>query len=417
MCLFPRPNFDFSGNAYQHGVYEFACGTCPECLHKKSSYWILKGVFEARERERRGERSCMITLTYDDYLRADNGSLIYRNGEPVEKPVNTDLVVCKRHVQLFIKRLRKHFKNQNIKYIASAEYGKRTHRAHYHLILFGVNFDDAVLYKRSKRGNKIKTSSTLRKLWKFGISTVDSDVVTSSNIAYCTKYTMKDKGNDTFMLFSHDIGTFELLRSFTGRPYMIEGRSYPIPRKVWELYISYKYPNSTIPFDFRYISKSDPRHRYQVEARANYRFVRDNDPVYQQYLKHWQDVQAELEFSRPTVYERILKLPEGQYHCYKVRALSSLRDRLNKIVGYSLDPRASERTISTREYRVADYYYQKFHIDFYAKCENLALDKWYRECRARHLPYSSRHNTANDTFLTEQLKIEDLALKNIILKE
>ncbi|WNK14085.1 MAG: replication initiator protein [Microvirus sp.] len=66
------------------------------------------------------QNSIFVTLTYDDNNIPENDSL------------------CKRDLQLFIKRLRKISPNK-IKYFAVGEYGDTTDRPHYHLIIFGLS--------------------------------------------------------------------------------------------------------------------------------------------------------------------------------------------------------------------------------------------------------------------------------------
>lgn len=242
MCLFPFPNKS-SNKALIKGIEKFECGSCPECLQKKSRLWALRCAMEARVNV-----GVMVTLTYDSYK-------LDKNGKPTneENPVDTSLSVNKKHCQDFIKRLRKHYSGKAIKYLLTAEYGKRTHRAHYHALIFGVQFDDLRPYKKSKRGNIIYKSSTLEKIWKHGICTVDCVNLSAKTARYCTKYCAKDGGvDDTFMLFSRGIGDSELIRLFNGRSYWIDGREYPIPRQIWQYYIENKY---SIGGSSRYVGK------------------------------------------------------------------------------------------------------------------------------------------------------------------
>lgn len=178
----------------------------------------------------------MVTLTYDSY----------KEGSTIEElPVDVSLRVNKKHCQDFLKRLRKHFSkitDRPIKYILTAEYGKKTHRAHYHALLFNVTFNDLRQYKRSKRGNIIYKSPTLEKLWSHGICTVDCINLSPKTARYCTKYCAKDAGvDDTFMLFSRGIGDEELMKRFNGKSYWIDGREYSVPREIWQKYIESKY--------------------------------------------------------------------------------------------------------------------------------------------------------------------------------
>lgn len=334
MCLFPLPNLDISGLVFKKGVREFDCGACPECLRKRSNIWALRAVYESREHA----YNCMITLTYDNFEYDDKGDIIG------ELPVNPDLKVNQRDVQLFIKRLRKWYStvsDEKIKYIACAEYGSKTHRAHYHVILFGVRFPDIHFYKKSKRGNVIYMSEKLSSLWSHGICTVDSISVHSAIARYCTKYCAKSRSDNTFMLCSQKIGFNGLVRDFNGLNYMIDGREYTIPRFIWEYYITNKYQNRYknlrhVPLlSPKYVNRDknlsdfqlDVFYEYSKKQRAFYRKVRDRDPVYIKYLEYWQKKGQLFDYHRLDPFTRILQLSDSKFHFYKIRALECLAKR------------------------------------------------------------------------------------------
>lgn len=334
MCFLPLPNLNFDGLAYKKGVREFDCGACPECLRKRSNIWALRAVYEAKQHV----SNCMITLTYDHFQRDSSGRVIG------ELPVNPVLTVNKRDIQLFIKRLRKwcsSFSSERIKYIACAEYGSRTHRAHYHLILFGVKFPDLHFYKKSKRGNPIYMSNILTCLWNHGICTVDSIRVVSAVARYCTKYCAKSRSDDTFMLCSQKIGFDGLLRDFNGRSYMIDGREYPIPRFIWEHYIVNKYQKRYLYLKNapllspKYVNRnpylSDFDYDFNFERskkqREFYRRVRDKDKLYSSYLDYWRRKGLQFEQSILPARQRLLQLSEASFHNYKVAALRVYDER------------------------------------------------------------------------------------------
>lgn len=76
------------------------------------------------EHEAHQGRATFITLTYaNDYL-----------------PENFSL--DKVALQLYFKRVRKHYMQQKIKYYACGEYGEKTNRPHYHIIMFGIAPND-----------------------------------------------------------------------------------------------------------------------------------------------------------------------------------------------------------------------------------------------------------------------------------
>lgn len=132
------------------------CGKCNFCLQVKRADWTFRLLQETRY----AETMNFLTLTYDD------GNV----------PINSDgdLVLCKRHVQLFQKRLRK--ENRKIcewpvRYYSVGEYGTRTLRPHYHSIMFNVHQD---------------LSARISDIWSHGQVHVGD--VNLASIHYVTKY-------------------------------------------------------------------------------------------------------------------------------------------------------------------------------------------------------------------------------------
>ncbi|WGL31056.1 replication initiator protein [Dipodfec virus UOA04_Rod_682] len=337
MCLFPLPNNNRRSEAYRKGVQEFTCGACPECLRSRARKHVLTAVMEAQS----NTENCMITLTYDQYVYDGRGNRI---GERV-----SDLEVDKRDVQLFIKRLRRYVEyhyGKTFKYRLTAEYGKRTHRAHYHVLLFGFCFPDVILYKRSKRGNWIYQSPLLTKIWHNGICTVDAVNITGKVASYCSKYCAKDfRAEGTFQLASRRIGFRRMVERFNGRSYWIDGREYPIPRSVWENYISEKYSSLSAEFTTKYrrpkiievdfdgcVSETIDFVAADLNAaqRRRYREIRDSDPVYQAYTEYWRSKIEHLP-AKASVFDRIRQLPDNRYHSYKELALRAYSYRMRGI--------------------------------------------------------------------------------------
>lgn len=147
-------------------VLALPCSECEYCMMQRSKDWALRMVHELQSHS----RACFITLTYDDTNLPSNGSLV------------------KRDFQLFMKRLRKEFKDVTIRFYHCGEYGSRFLRPHYHAILYGVDFDDRVFF--SKKCDKTTyVSPTLQRLWPAGFSTVSD--VTLESCAYVARYCMK----------------------------------------------------------------------------------------------------------------------------------------------------------------------------------------------------------------------------------
>lgn len=123
--------------------------------------------------------SAFLTLTYDDQHLPEGGKTNYRD------------------VQLFLKRLRKTMAKpenggyNNIRFFACAEYGSIFKRPHYHLIVFGIKFKDAVIVGKSKFGENQwrSTSETLTQVW--GKGNAEIGTVTTQSISYCASYVVE----------------------------------------------------------------------------------------------------------------------------------------------------------------------------------------------------------------------------------
>ena len=115
------------------------------------------------------DRSCFLTLTYDDE------HLPYRQSLDVS------------HWQLFAKRLRQ--KCGPFRFFHCGEYGERTGRPHYHACLFGLDFsEDRKLWKEI-RGNAYYVSETLTETWSMGHALIGD--LTPESAAYTARYVMK----------------------------------------------------------------------------------------------------------------------------------------------------------------------------------------------------------------------------------
>ena len=140
------------------------CGKCAACLSRRRSQWTFRLMEELKNSE-----SCyFLTLTYDDeHLPWE---FVNIDGECV--PVS---MVCKRDVQLFLKRLRKSIEPFKIRYFMVSEYGPKTFRPHYHMILF--NFPPLL---------KNKLDEYLTNAWDLGFIRVDP--ISDARINYVTSY-------------------------------------------------------------------------------------------------------------------------------------------------------------------------------------------------------------------------------------
>lgn len=132
------------------------CGKCPACKANDRLEW----VFRLKQEYLSANQSIFVTLTYDD------------------EHIPLDLSVNKRDIQLFHKRLRKHFPSKDLRFYLVSEYGDHTFRPHYHgLYFFKGSYDLDFIYK-------VFIDSWQQGFIKFG-------EVEEGSIVYCTKYCLK----------------------------------------------------------------------------------------------------------------------------------------------------------------------------------------------------------------------------------
>ena len=154
----------------QKGFYDIPvtvpCGQCIGCRVDRSKMWALRCVHEASLYS----RNCFITLTFDDRNIANDGSL---NGADFQK---------------FMKRLRKRFPSEKIRFFHCGEYGSQLFRPHHHACIFGFDFPDRVFWS-DRNGVKLYRSRILEELWPFGFCTIGD--VTFESAAYVARYVTK----------------------------------------------------------------------------------------------------------------------------------------------------------------------------------------------------------------------------------
>lgn len=139
-----------------------------------------------------------LTLTYDPMFLPTGGTLV------------------KSHVQLFMKRLRKHLQPKKIRFFAVGEYGDKGDRPHYHLIIFGWMPRDGKVHAKQERYT-IYTSGLISSLWEKGYCTWSEG--SPENCAYVSHYTVKkitgDMAKEHYTRITLDGEMVDILPEFT----------------------------------------------------------------------------------------------------------------------------------------------------------------------------------------------------------
>lgn len=157
------------------------CGQCIGCRIARSKDWALRICLE----QSLWQQSCFVTLTYDNEHLPLFGALKQED------------------MTLFLKRLRKELSPKKIRYFYCGEYGGRTQRPHYHLVLFNEDFSsmmvkegdgycvrpDKRFYKFSPCGERLWISERLNRIWQKGYCVIGS--LSFDSAAYVARYILK----------------------------------------------------------------------------------------------------------------------------------------------------------------------------------------------------------------------------------
>ena len=137
------------------------CGKCLICRDRKKNDWAFRALCESQFSD---TLPIFVTLTYNDACLPSHG-------------------VSKDDIQRFLKRLRYYlecdYPGTRLRYFFCSEYGKNTHRAHYHGLLF-----------RLPHLTYPQLLGYVRRAWPFGFVYVSPS--TNGRISYCMKYMRKD---------------------------------------------------------------------------------------------------------------------------------------------------------------------------------------------------------------------------------
>lgn len=184
---------------YAERVYrqfqEIPCGQCLGCRLAYSRDWANRCMLELEYHD----SAYFVTLTYDDVHVPRSWYADPDTGEAFRA-----LTLSVRDCQLFMKRLRKRYSTDSIRFFLAGEYGPQTLRPHYHAILFGLHLDDLYEWQRSPGGFVYYRSPGLEKVWPFGHICVAN--VSWDTCAYTARYIVKKlKGKEGQFYVDHNM--------------------------------------------------------------------------------------------------------------------------------------------------------------------------------------------------------------------
>lgn len=202
-----RPIVFKRSEGFEDMALQVPCGKCIGCMADRASSWAIRCYHESQFHQ----HNSFLTITYDDSNLPEN--------------------LCKSDLQDFIRSIRNDYSPHRIKYYGCGEYGDKTRRPHYHLLVFGADFRDGkeIQFTETSYG-----SDYLQSKWKKGIIQVDDFTMgTACYVAgYVTKK-IKKPFKDEFQIMSRGIG-FDWLKKYWKdvkniNQITINGQKYPVP--------------------------------------------------------------------------------------------------------------------------------------------------------------------------------------------
>lgn len=163
---------------------EVPCGKCDACVASRAKAWADRCALESKN----SKYNYFVTLTYNDDRLPKDG-------------------LVKKHLQLFMKRLRRALPATKIRFFGCGEYGGQTFRPHFHLILFNCPLDDLsevfmeerngrlIIHNNVSMDNRCLYSDTIHRCWdrKGNISVVPFTYATA---CYVAQYVNKKCGKN-----------------------------------------------------------------------------------------------------------------------------------------------------------------------------------------------------------------------------
>lgn len=181
------------------------CGHCMGCRLDRSRVWADRMLLELKDND---YKALFVTLTYNDaslphawHVGCNYYDGFYEDVEPlvlfddeewIAAAAGAPATLSIRDTQLFMKRLRKTFKNRRLRFFLAGEYGPKTHRPHYHAIIYGLtlsDFEDCRIKDFNNLGQPRYISKSFERIWGKGYCVLAP--VNWNTCAYVSRYTMK----------------------------------------------------------------------------------------------------------------------------------------------------------------------------------------------------------------------------------
>lgn len=181
----------FKNDGKKYDSFQLPCGHCVGCRSDQAKMWSNRLLMESLYHK---DRCYFVTLTYDD----DHAHWIDytnpRTGQYFPKEMKHQATLSKKDSQNFMKRLRKEFPDQKIRFYCAGEYGGKTFRPHMHLILFGLDIPvaDFIPCGKSETGDQYFINRQFADIWQYGFHSIEP--ANEFTFKYVANYVTKKLG-------------------------------------------------------------------------------------------------------------------------------------------------------------------------------------------------------------------------------
>lgn len=184
---------------------EIPCGKCESCQKNYRHQWSIRCLYESLLYK----ESYFVTLTYDD------DHIKYASDDDFKK---------------FVKSLRNN--GQKIRYFACKEYGERTKRVHFHVILFGLELKDIKVYKNHLESRYLKS------FWRFG--NIQILMFEPGCAFYIAGYVKKKEDKTTRLYMSQGLGkeAYKFAHD-SNKAFYVKGQKLPLHIKALDKILGY----------------------------------------------------------------------------------------------------------------------------------------------------------------------------------
>ena len=143
------------------------CGQCIGCRIEKRRQWTMRIMHEMELHD----ESCFVTLTYDDKQCPKDGSLERAAMPDFMKKLR---MIIRREDEKIAELKQCKPEYRKLRFYGAGEYGPSSLRPHYHLVLFGIDFNNDRYAWAKRKGNQSWRSPTLERAWTKGHSEIGS---------------------------------------------------------------------------------------------------------------------------------------------------------------------------------------------------------------------------------------------------